>query len=297
MVSSRRLPFLNGVRAFDAAARLGGFAAAGEELAITASAVSRLVKLLEARMGVALFVRRANRLALTPAGETYRAGLTPILDALVRLTDEVAAAGRRQALTVGAGPTFAVRWLIPRLAQFQRRAPDIDLRIATGGAAAPFSADWTCDIRLGDGAWEGRVADLLFAADLLPVCAPAMAGRLRRVAALARLPLLRVAHAAEDWPRWLAAADAREIRASGPEFQFYGQALQAAADGLGVAMGIRPYIDDDLAAGRLVAPFALSVPKGGRWFLTHRPERAAEPAFAAFRTWLLAAAGQPGRAR
>lgn len=119
----RDLPFLNGVRAFEAAARHGGFAKAAEELHVTAPAISRMVKLLEERMGVPLFHRRANGLALTLAGERYSTGLGPILDALAVLTAEVTAETGPPTLTVGVGPTFAIRWLIPRLADFRAEHP------------------------------------------------------------------------------------------------------------------------------------------------------------------------------
>ncbi len=293
MLSLARQPFLNGIRAFEAAARHGSFVAAAEELRVTPAAVSRLVKLLEERMGLALFLRHANRLALTPAGEQYRDGLMPLLAALTRLTEQVAAQAGPQPLTVGVGPTFAIRWLIPRLAAFQHRAPGIEVRIATGGVTVPFSDGWTCGIRLGDGDWPGLEATPLFAADLLPVCAPAMAARLGTPGAVPESAMLRVAHAEQDWPRWLAAAGMAGRAPQGPVFGFYGQALQAAADGLGVAMGIRPYVDDDLASGRLVAPFPLVIPKEGGWWLVHRAARASEPGFRAFRDWLLAEAPAP----
>ncbi|HEV7263688.1 MAG TPA: LysR substrate-binding domain-containing protein [Falsiroseomonas sp.] len=288
-----RQPFLNGIRAFEAAARAGSFVAAAAELHVTPAAVSRLVKLLEERMGVALFERHANRLVLTPAGVQYRDGLVPLLAALARLTEQVAERAGPRSLTVGVGPTFAIRWLIPRLAGFQRRAPEVEVRITTGGATVPFSESWSCGIRLGEGDWPGLVATPLFAADLLPVCAPALAARLGTPRDLPVSALLRVAHAPEDWPRWLAAAGASGITAHGPVFEFYGQALQAAADGVGIAMGIRPYIDDDLASGRLVAPFPIAVPKGRGWWLLHRAAREAEPGFRAFRDWLLAQAADP----
>jgi LysR family glycine cleavage system transcriptional activator len=294
VVATRRLPFLNGIRAFEAASRAGGFVAAAEELHVSPAAVSRMVRLLEQRLGIALFDRRANRLALTAAGQAYQAGLTPILDALAALTEQVSAPAGGQVLTVGVGPSFAMRWLIPRLADLRRREPGIAVRITTGGAAAPFGEDWTCGIRLGDGAWPGLAATPLFAADLLPVCAPAMASRLPAPDALAGEAMLRVAHAPQDWPCWLAAAGIAGVRASGPLFDFYGQALQAAADGVGVAMGIRPYVDDDLKAGRLVAPFALSVSMGKAWYLVHRPARETEPGFAAFRRWIIEVAARRG---
>lgn len=293
----RTLPSLNGVKAFESAARLGGFAGAAEELNVTPAAISRLVRLLEARLAVPLFERRANGLRLTPAGIAYRDGLTPILDSLSTLTAQVCDAARGRVLTVGVGPTFAIRWLIPRLAAFRAEAPDVEVRITTGGATVPFAEDWTCGIRLGDGDWPGFVAEKLFAADLSPVCAPSAAARLRKPEDLRRSTLLRVAHARDDWPSWLKAAEIGELRVEGPVFEYYGHALQAAADGLGVAMGIRPYIDDDLAAGRLVAPFALSVPKGTSWYLVYRPHRAVEEGFKAFRSWITSASVRPARPR
>ena len=289
----RRLLFLNGIKAFEAAARSGSFAGAGAELNVSAAAVSRLVHLLEERLGVALFERKANRLAMTPAGRAYQSGLTPIFDALASLTAQVTAPSAMRVLTIGVGPTFAMRWFIPRLADFRKHEPDIDVRITTGGAAAPFGDDWSCGIKLGDGEWPGLVAEPLFAADLLPVCAPRLAAQLKRASDLRGPSLLRVAHASEDWPLWLKAAGVARVTARGLEFQYYGHALQAAVDGLGVAMGIRPYIDDDLVAGRLVAPFALSVPKGMRWYLVYRSFQTGRRDFAAFRRWIIHAAAGP----
>jgi LysR family transcriptional regulator, glycine cleavage system transcriptional activator len=293
----RRLLFLNGIKAFEAAARSGSFAAAGLELNVSPAAVSRMVHLLEQRLGVALFERKANRLVMTAAGRAYQSGLTPIFDALASLTAQVTTPSSVRVLTVGVGPTFAMKWLIPRLTDFQKEEPDIDVRITTGGAAAPFGEDWSCGIKLGDGEWPGLVAEPLFAADLLPVCAPRLAAQLKRPGDLRGPSLLRVAHASEDWPLWLKAAGVARVVARGPLFQFYVQALQAAVDGLGVAMGIRPYIDDDLAAGRLVAPFALSVPKGMRWYLVYRSFQTDQRDFAAFRRWIVHAAAGPSASR
>ena len=193
-------------------------------------------------------------------------------------------------LTVGVGPTFATRWLIPRLADFQKEAPDVEVRFATGGATVPYNDDWTCGIRLGDGDWP----DLSRSGCSPPISrrcarrdgeAAEVAGRLEERDAAARRAR------GDDWPRWFKAAGLSRCAPKGPEFEYYGQALQAAADGVGVAMGIRPYVDDDLKAGRLVAPFAQSVSKGEQWYLIYRDVRSTEPAFAAFRAWLMEAAG------
>ncbi|MBR0648758.1 LysR family transcriptional regulator [Roseomonas terrae] len=290
MLRPRRLPSLNGIRAFEAAARSGAFTTAAAELNVTPAAVSRLVRLLEQRLGIVLFDRHANRLTPTAAGEAFRAGLTPLLDRLARLTAEVVDAGCHHVLTVGVGPSFAIRWLIPRLADFTRTQPGIDVRIATGGAAAPFADGWSCGIRLGDGTWPGLVSEFLVSADLVPVCAPAVAAKLSDPSDLVPGMLLRVAHAADDWLRWASTAGLSELRAAGPIFDFYGQAQQAAADGVGVALGVRPYVDDDLAAGRLVALFGITAPKIGGWHLVYRPTRTADPALSAFRDWIRTAA-------
>jgi len=292
----RRLLFLNGIKAFEAAARSGSFSGAGLELNVSAAAISRMVHLLEQRLGVALFERKANRLVMTSAGRAYQSGLTPIFDALASLTAQVTAPSSVRVLTIGVGPTFAMRWLIPRLANFRKAEPDIEVRITTGGMAAPFADDWSCGVALGDGEWPDLVAEPLFAADLLPVCAPRLAAPLKCPADLKGPSLLRVAHSPDDWPRWLKSAGVARVTPRGPEFQYYGQALQAATDGLGVAMGIRPYIDDDLAAGRLIAPFAHAVPKGMRWYLVYRSFRTDQRDFAAFRRWIIrAAAGSADR--
>jgi LysR family glycine cleavage system transcriptional activator len=292
----RKLPFLNGIKAFEAAARSGSFAAAAQELNVTPAAISRMVRLLEDRIAVPLFQRKPNGLLLTPAGRAYQAGLTPIFDALANLTAQVTALVNPRVLTVGVGPTFAIRWLIPRLASFHKLEPDVDVRITTGGVAAPFADDWTCGIKLGNGVWPQLAAEPLFAADLVPVCAPALAAALKKPADLKNATLLRVAHALDDWPRWLKAAGVERAPLSGPQFEYYGLAQQAAADGVGIAMGIRPYIDDDLAAGRLVTPFALTVPKGQSWYLVYKAARQEEPAFAAFRDWLMRTAKGSGAA-
>src|SRR5947209_5533603 len=174
----RRLLFLNGIKAFEAAARSGSFAAAGLELNVSAAAVSRMVHLLEERLGVALFERKANRLETTPAGRAYQSGLTPIFDALASLTAQVTAPSNVRVLTIGVGPTFAMRWFIPRLGDFRKEEPDIEVRITTGGAAAPFGDDWSCGIKLGNGDWPGLIAEPLFAAGLTHVRAPRLANAL-----------------------------------------------------------------------------------------------------------------------
>ena len=284
----RRLPSLNGLRAFEAAARTGSFAAAGAELSVTQAAISRMVRLLEERLGFALFERHANRLTLTWQGKSLLPGLTSAFDAVAVLISQVRSQSAVPILTVGVGPSFAMRWLIPRLASFHGRYPDIEVRIATGGSINPIRDDWTCAIALGDGEWPGYEAEALFSADLFPVCSPAIARQLKAAAELRNQTLLRVAHATDDWTLWLRAAGLKfRPEKRSPTFDTYALALQAAVDGVGVAMGLRPYVADDIAARRLVAPFTLTVPKGKAWYLISPPTRRGDAGFDAFRTWIM----------
>ena len=293
----RNLPSLNGLRAFEAAGRLGSFAAAATELNVTQTAVSRLVRALEARLGFALFHRRANALGLTDRGAALLPGMTAAFDDMARQLGRVR--GLSQALTVATGPSFAMRWLIPRLARFQAAQPSVEVRLVTASGLAndstPFGDDWTAAIRLGQGDWPGLEATRLFEADLFPVCAPALARQLKKPADLARLPLLRTTSAPDDWAIWLRAAGLRGLQARGPRFDYDAFALQAAIDGLGVALAHRPYVADDLAAKRLVMPFDTVAARGQGWYLVHRPMPAAaeQTPLGLFRDWLLAqAAGE-----
>jgi len=283
----RRLPPLNGLRAFEAAARHGRFAAAGAELHVTQAAVSRIVRLLEDRLGFQLFERLPNGLVLTAQGKALQPGITAAFDAIAGVTEQVSAMHDAPILTVGVGPSFAVRWLIPRLAKFHQQHADIEILFATGGALNPFKDDWTCGILLGDGDWANCEAELLFSADLFPVCAPAVAQQLKQPADLRGTTLLHVQHSPDEWPQWLKAAGETEVPATqGPSFDTYAMALQAAVDGVGIAMGLRPYVEDDLADGRLVAPFSLTIPKRKGWYLVYRTFRRDDSRLNAFRLWL-----------
>lgn len=285
------LPPLNGLRAFEAAARTGSYVAAAAELNVSASAISRLVKLLEQRLGVVLFERLANGLHLTERGAVYLRELTGAFERIATATDRLKG-GVSSALLIGAGPTLAMRWLIPRLPAFHAAHPGIDVRLSTAVADAdPLKPDWTAGIRMGDGKWPGVSAHFLFTAALFPVCAPALAKRLKKPGDLAKVTLLDVASAPEDWPLWLKVSRASDIDLNhAQQFDYPAFALQAAVDGLGVAMARAPFVADDLAAGRLVRPFKLTVPKGKGWYLVHRPAREANAALTAFRDWLLKAA-------
>ena len=284
------LPPLNGLRAFEAAARTGSYVAAGRELNVAPSAVGRLVRLLGEGLGGRLFRRLPNALALSERGAAYLAEVTAAFARIGEATQRLTA-GPRRALVVGAGPTLAMRWLIPRLTAFHAAEPEIDVRLSTAIAGAePMRPDWDAAIRLGDGAWPGFPAHFLFTADLFPVCAPDLAAGLKTMDDLKRVPILQAASAAGDWRLWTQAAGVELDLGRAVQFDYPAFALQAALDGLGVAIARGPFVADDLAAGRLVRPFALSVPNGRGWYLIHRPEAADDAALAAFRTWVTEAA-------
>lgn len=287
-----RLPPLNGLKAFESAARTGSYVAAAREMHVSPSAISRLVKLLEARLGAALFLRRANGLTLTHAGTAYLAELTTAFERIAAATARLSHSGR-QTLVVGAGPTLAMRWLIPRLPSFHAAHGEVDVQISTQIAGAePMRPGWHAAIRLGDGRWSGLAADFLFTADLFPVCAPSLSAQLKTPDDLSHATLLDAASAKGDWGLWLKAgglAD-RVSLARAQVFDYPAFALQAALDGLGVAMARAPFVADDLKAGRLVRPFDLAVPQEKGWWLIYRPDAANDPALAAFRDWVVRAA-------
>jgi LysR family transcriptional regulator of beta-lactamase len=283
----RRLPSLNGLRAFEAAARAGSFTAAAAELSVTQAAVSRSVKLLEAQLGCSLFRRHANALTLTDTGRLLLPELTAALDLMASAAQRAVGPAARPVLTVGVGPTFAMRWLIPRLGRFQKQHPDIEVHTTTGGAAARLHPEWTCSITLGRDSANGVSALPLFSSAQSPVCSHRLSRRLRAPEDLYRVTLLDVRHAPGDWSSWLARAGLDERRITRRlVFEYYAFAIQAALDGVGVAIGPHPYVVDDLAAGRLVTPFALSVRKSQGWYLTYRDEALRMPAFVAFMDWV-----------
>lgn len=285
---ARRPPFLNGLRAFEAAARCGSFALAARELRVTPAAVSQRVRLLEDRLGFALFNRHANALELTEQGRAFQPGLTDAFDAIARLTDQVAAMRAGPVLTVGVAPAFSLHWLIARLPNFNRSHPEVEVRMATGGARLPLRDDWTCSVRRGVGDWAGYIAEELFPAPLVPVCTPALAKGLRHPRDLKNATLIVVSHLREQWTWWFNAAGLRAPVRPAAEvvFESSPMAIQAVLDGVGVAVAQLPYVSDSLLAGRLVAPFPIVRRRYESWYLVYRPIRREDRALLIFRDWL-----------
>lgn len=288
---TRQRLFLNGLRAFEAAARHGSFMAAAAELHVTQAAVSQQVRLLEKRLGLALFRRHANRLELTDRGQAFQPGLTDAFDTIERLIEE-ATVQSGFVLTVGVAPAFGLHWLIPRLKQFGRRHPQVQVHVAAGGATRPLSDDWTCTVQRGRGEWSGYVAEELFPTTLVPVCTPTIAAGLREQSDLRDAILIVVPHLRQQWTWWFGSVGVSEPIMGGGEvlFENSAMAMQAVLDGVGVAIAQLPYVSDALITGQLVSPFPIIGREYEKWYLAYRPTRQQDPALLVFREWLHAEA-------
>lgn len=286
------LPPLNGLRAFEAAARHLSFTAAADELNVTQAAISHQIRRLEERLGVALFRRAHKRLELTPAAAAYLPSVRRAFDELREATDKLLSRDRRRMLTVSTTASFAVKWLMPRLSHFQRAYPEIEVRVTTGTALTDFARDEVdVGVRYGFGDWPGVAAVPLLREDVFPVCSPGLRDGepgLRQPADLARHTLIHISAYADDWRLWLTAAELPEIDPTrGLNVDLALSAIQAAVDGAGVMLGRTALVGDDLAAGRLVAPFDLVLPAAAAYYVVYPPAPADEPCVRAFRDWLL----------
>ena len=291
-----RLPSLNGLRAFEAAARHMSFTAAAAELNVTQTAISHQIRRLEQELGVSLFVRQNRSLALTSEAKEYLPGIRAAFNDLRLATDRLRRKDNDRVLTVSTLASLAAKWLLPRLSSFQQAHPDIDVRITSSTSLVDFRRDDVdAAIRYGRGHWPGLRADWLTADELFPVCSPALlqGGNkpLRCPEDLVQHTLLHTSGGYDDdWRLWLTAAGLPSdiSKQPGLSFDLILMTIQAAIDGLGIAMGRTSYVEGDIAKGRLVVPFRFSLPADAGFYLVS-PEARTEPAkLSAFRQWLLA---------
>lgn len=292
---SRRLPPLNAVRAFEAAARCGNFTRAAQELFVTQGAVSRHVATLEDWLKVRLFERSRGGIQLTPQGQAYYESVRAGLEQIEHGTRQIQRSPDEKRLRIKLPPTFAIRWLVPRLARFHAQHPDIDVQITTSHQRADFEReDVDVSIHSEPVAPPGPGYRRLFGETLLPVCSPGLLAKdppLRVPDDLARHVLLCSMNRPGDWPAWLKAAGARGVDGNGGlKFENAALAYQAAADQLGVIVALLPFVRDDLAAGRLVEPFGLRVETQGAYYLAWRPGQEQPERVRAFEQWVLAEA-------
>lgn len=318
-----RLPPLNALRAFEVAARHLSLRKAAAELHVTPAAISHQIKSLERALGVPVFKRLPQHIELTAAGEAL---LPRLSDAFAQMAEAIASVQRVQhsgKVTVAAPPALASKWLAPRLHRFAALYPDIDLHITADAGLIDSVREESGDggnllenadlaIRSGYGDYEGYVVELLFPAFATPMCSPRLlAGPnpLRTPEDLRHHTLLHHETGLDqtdaerpNWSAWLRAAGVAQSVSErrGPRFNQVAMAMEAAADGLGVVLGIPVVASSDLDSGRLVMPFALSLPIAASYYLLHSENAARDPSVAALRDWLLAEAraerwaGTPG---
>jgi LysR family glycine cleavage system transcriptional activator len=295
----RRLPPLNALKAFEAAARHESFTRAADELCVTQGAVSHQVKALEAELGMKLFNRQRQRLVITESGRSY---LAIVRDAFDRIADGTEQLLRRQnsgVLTVSTSPNFAAKWLVHRLSRFAQAHPTIDLRVSASLQHVDFAReDIDLAVRHGDGSEHGLHIVRLCAEELFPVCSPRLLmGKhaLRTPADLRHAVLLHV-NDRQDWKKWLDAARVNAIDlARGPVFNQASMAIDAAVDAQGVALARTALAAWDLIGGRLVRPFSLAVPVPYAYWIVCPKPAAKLPKVIAFSDWLLAEAAEDQR--
>jgi DNA-binding transcriptional LysR family regulator len=283
---------LGPLRVFDAVYRSGGISRAADALHVTPGAVSQQIKQLESMLGV-LLVRKAGReIELTEAGLILAKGLSDLFDRIEAVLDEVTETGNPKRLRLKVLPTFAIKWLVPRLASFYAAHSDIDIEIATVSRAQELQLD-NADfvVRHGTGAWPGLHVDHLFDEVFVPVCSPDLAKTIHAPEDLLEAQLLHSMMRPEGWPTWLsavglgAAQPTRNVTLANAAL-----CVQAAVNGLGVAMAQRAYVRDDLASGRLVHPLDREVCTEFGYYLLCDPAKADAQPVKLFREWLLSEA-------
>jgi LysR family glycine cleavage system transcriptional activator len=293
-----RLPPLKSLQAFEAAGRHLSFTDAAQELNVTPGAISQQIRLLEEHLELKLFKRMNRIIVLTDAGQLF----LPMISAGFEQFSEAVSLVRQQRsdgpLTITSAPSFVSKWLIPRLASFKAQYPQVDVRIDTSDRLVDFAhEDIDVGIRFGDGEYPELETLFLFSFDLIPVCSPELLQQgdaLKQVSDLKNFTLLHSNYDEldpgwPDWAMWLKVVDAEEVDANhGIYFNQSDLLFQAAMAGQGVALLANVLADPEIAAGRLVQPFAARLPVKLNYHLVTSPQKARIAKVVAFREWVLA---------
>lgn len=292
----RRLPPLNALRAFEAVARHLSIAKAADELSVTPAAVSHQIKTLEDHLGVRLLQRDGRTTMLTEAGQACLPGIRQGFESLAAAIQELDRLGASGILNVSVAPSFAAKWLVPRLDRFTERYPDIDVRVAASMQLADFERDGVdMAIRYGTGRYPGLAVELLLREEVMPVCAPALLSGhppLDAPAALSHVMLLHDDSPEQDlscptWPMWLKAAGVAGVDGRrGSRFNQSSLVIEAAVAGKGVALAKATLAAADLKAGRLVIPFEGTMPVEFAYYVVCPKARLESRKVIAFRDWL-----------
>ena len=285
------LPPLNALKAFEATARHLSVKGAAQELCVTPGAVSQMVKALEQRLGVPLFVRGNRAIALTPAGQSYLPAIRNAFRQIADATDRIARSGDTGTLTLSVTPFFATTWLVPRLASFQESHLEIDLQVVSSNALVDFGRD-SIDlaIRHGLGRYPGLASHRIVTVEVVPVAAPSLVakhGRPKDVAALGRFPQVHDAER-KAWHFWLQAQGVAEIGpARGAAFDDSSLLLGAVLAGQGAGLLPAALVAPDIAAGRLVKLADEALLQDFAYYLVYPFANRDRPMVAAFRDWIL----------
>jgi len=289
---ARKLPPLNALRSFEAASRHVSFTNAAEELCVSQGAISRQVTALEDWLKVQLFTRHARGIELTPKGAAFFRVVRGAFDQVEYGARQLEQKPDDKTLRLKVPPTFAIRWLVPKLARFHAFSPDIDVQLTTSHQAVNFNRDDVdacihSDMQPLPEAYCQR----LFGEQLMTVCSPDLLKNgppLRTPADLDQHVLVCSLHRPRDWPTWLSTAGVTTFDGNnGIKLENSALTYQAAIDGLGVVIAQRSFVEEDLRCGRLVAPFELLVPGDGSYFLAYPLERPKSHGVAAFEAWIL----------
>lgn len=283
---------LGPLRVFDSVYRTGGISRAADALHVTPGAVSQQIKQLEVMLGVLLVQKAGREIELTEAGLMLAKGLSDLFDRIEAVLEEVTDVGNPKRLRLKVLPTFAIKWLVPRLASFYAAHNDISIEIATVSRAEELQLD-NADfvVRHGTGEWPGLHVDRLFDEAFVPVCSPDLAGNIRAPEDLLEVQLLHSMMRPEGWPTWLgavgfgAAQPTRNVTLANAAL-----CVQAAVNGLGVAIAQTAYVKDELASGRLVYPLEQEVRTEFGYYLLCDPAKADTQPLKLFRKWLLSEA-------
>lgn len=297
-----QFPGLRSLRAFNAAARHLSFTKAADEMGVTPAAISHQIKELEDQIGVALFTRTSRSMVLTREGEILSTAAAESLDTLARAVKRIKRLENRKVLKVSASPSIAAKWLVPRLDRFLDQAPGAEVRVDVSTTALDFERDDVdIAIRFGQGRYPGLKSDLLFTDKIFPVCSPRIITKEKPLAQpkdLLRHTLIHLDYEAQgvvwpNWKMWMLAAGINDFDDKrGLHFGQTSLTVQAAIDGHGVALGDSNLVTDDLASGRLVKPFELSLraPSQFAYHIVSPLDTTQNPLVEAFRQWALSEA-------
>jgi LysR family glycine cleavage system transcriptional activator len=292
-VAHRKLPPLSALRAFEVLARTGTLVKAADELCVTPSAVGHQIRALEAWLGTRLFERADRKRALTSDGSRLAGDIGVAFDQLEFACRSVAQPATRE-LHINVTPTFAIRWLVPRLGSFHARHPDVAVHIETSAKPIDLTREHMhAALRFGRPPWANLTSELVFMEDVFPVCHPKLLTgrrRLREPNDLRHHTLLHTLYRRDDWARWLKMADVDKSVVNptqGLTFDLTTMAIDAAENGLGVAISREAQVSAAISSGRLVAPFRRDLMRGEGCYFIARPDQWDEAHIASFRQWLL----------